>query len=91
MNKNTNFNKKTILITADIGFIGNDLIFDFQEKFPKSKVFIFDYLRNDDTFQNRNLKSFNHYKKLIGSRGAAICKKISFIVINYSYNAESSS
>ena len=53
MNKNIGFNKKTILIAADTGFIGNDLIFDFQEKFPKSKVFVFDYLRNDETFKKK--------------------------------------
>jgi ADP-L-glycero-D-manno-heptose 6-epimerase len=52
------------------------LAFYFQENFPKSKVIVFDCFRNDETFQNGNLKSFGHYKNLIGFRGDIISGNI---------------
>ncbi len=66
------FNNKTILITGGAGFIGSNLAFYFQENFPKSKVTVFDCFRNDETFNNGNLKSFGHYKNLIGFKGEII-------------------
>jgi len=76
MNNKIDFNNKTILITGGAGFIGSNLAFYFQEKFPKSKVVIFDCFRSEETFQNGNLKSFGHYKNLINFHGEIICGNI---------------
>jgi len=76
MNNKIDFNNKTILITGGAGFIGSNLAFYFQENFPKSKVIVFDCFRNDETFHNGNLKSFGHYKNLIGFKGDIICGNI---------------
>ena len=67
------FNNKTILITGGAGFIGSNLAFYFQDNFPQSTIVIFDCFRNNQTFQNGNLKSFGHYKNLIGFNGDVIC------------------
>jgi ADP-L-glycero-D-manno-heptose 6-epimerase len=71
-----NYNNKTILITGGAGFIGSNLAFYFQENFPKSKVIVFDCFRSGKTFENENLKSFGHYKNLIGFKGEIICGNI---------------
>jgi len=76
MNNKIDFNKRTILITGGAGFIGSNLAFYFQKNFPSSKVIVFDCFRNYDTFQNGNLKSFGHYKNLIGFKGNIICGNI---------------
>lgn len=76
MYNNIDFNNKTILITGGAGFIGSNLAFYFQENFPKSKIMVFDCFRNEETFHNGNLKSFGHYKNLIGFRGDIICGNI---------------
>jgi ADP-L-glycero-D-manno-heptose 6-epimerase len=76
MNNKIDFNNKTILITGGAGFIGSNLAFYFQENFQKSKVTVFDCFRNDETFHNGNLKSFGHYKNLIGFKGDIICGNI---------------
>jgi ADP-L-glycero-D-manno-heptose 6-epimerase len=76
MNNKINFNNKTILITGGAGFIGSNLAFYFQENFPLSKVIVFDCFRNDEIFNNGNLKSFGHYKNLIGFTGEIICGNI---------------
>lgn len=70
---NINFNEKKILITGGAGFIGSNLAFYFQENFPGSQIVIFDCFRNEKLFSNGNLKSFGHYKNLIGFKGEIIC------------------
>jgi len=66
------FNNKIVLITGGAGFIGSNLAFYFQENFPKCKVVIFDKFRTDETFSNGNLKSFGHFKNLLGFKGIVI-------------------
>ena len=63
---------KTILITGGAGFIGSNLAFYFQEKHPKAKVVILDSFRSGETLSNGNLKSFGHFKNIIGFRGEVI-------------------
>jgi len=66
------FNTKTILITGGAGFIGSNLAFYFQENYPDSIVVVFDKFRSDETFSNGNLKSFGHFKNLLGFKGIII-------------------
>lgn len=67
------FNHKTILITGGAGFIGSNLAFYFQEHFPHAHIVIFDCFRSEERFSNGNLKSFGHYKNLVGFEGEIIC------------------
>ncbi len=63
---------KTILITGGAGFIGSNLAFYFQENHPAAKVVILDSFRSGETLSNGNLKSFGHFKNIIGFRGEVI-------------------
>lgn len=63
---------KTILITGGAGFIGSNLAFYFQNNHPDAKVVILDSFRSGETLSNGNLKSFGHFKNLIGFRGEII-------------------
>jgi len=65
-------NNKTILITGGAGFIGSNLAFYFQENHPQAKVVVFDSFRSGETLSNGNLKSFGHFKNLLGFRGEII-------------------
>lgn len=69
---NINFNKKTILITGGAGFIGSNLAFYFQKNYPYAKIVVLDCFRSGETFSNGNLKSFGHFKNLIGFNGIVI-------------------
>ncbi|HEX5670301.1 MAG TPA: ADP-glyceromanno-heptose 6-epimerase [Sulfuricurvum sp.] len=65
-------NTKTILITGGAGFIGSNLAFYFQEHYPQAKVVVLDLFRSNLTLSNGNLKSFGHFKNLIGFTGEVI-------------------
>lgn len=64
--------EKTILITGGAGFIGSNLAFYFQENHPEAKVVILDAFRSGETLSNGNLKSFGHFKNLLGFHGEII-------------------
>jgi len=68
-----NYNNKSILITGGAGFIGSNLAFFFQDNFPNTEIVIFDCFRNNERFENGNLKSFGHYSNLIHFKGDVIC------------------
>ena len=63
---------KTILITGGAGFVGSNLAFYFQEKHPEVKVVVLDSFRSGETLSNGNLKSFGHFKNLLGFSGEVI-------------------
>jgi len=63
---------KTILITGGAGFIGSNLAFYFQNNHPEAKIVILDSFRSGETLSNGNLKSFGHFKNLIGFTGEII-------------------
>ncbi|MFC4892069.1 ADP-glyceromanno-heptose 6-epimerase [Pseudofrancisella aestuarii] len=69
---NINFNDSSILITGGAGFIGSNLAFYFQKNYPEAEVIVLDKFRNGETFSNGNLKSFGHFKNLIGFKGVVI-------------------
>ena len=63
---------KTILITGGAGFIGSNLAFYFQNNHPEAGVVVLDSFRSGECLSNGNLKSFGHYKNLIGFTGEII-------------------
>lgn len=70
------FNNKNILITGAAGFIGSSLCFYFQENFPNANIIALDCFRSGETFSNGNLKSFGHFKNLLGFNGQVISGNI---------------
>lgn len=70
------FNKKTILITGGAGFIGSNLAFYFQNNYPQANVVVLDCFRNNQTLSNGNLRSFGHYKNLLGFTGVVMSADI---------------
>jgi ADP-L-glycero-D-manno-heptose 6-epimerase len=83
---------RTILITGGAGFIGSNLAFYFQNNHPEAKVVILDSFRSGETLSNGNLKSFGHFKNLVGFRGEIISGDINDkdllldLEINYNFD-----
>lgn len=73
---NIDFNNKNILITGAAGFIGSNLCFYFQENYPQANIIALDCFRSGETFSNGNLKSFGHFKNLLGFQGTVISGNI---------------
>lgn len=73
---NIDFNNKNILITGAAGFIGSSLCFYFQNNYPEANIIALDSFRNSETFSNGNLKSFGHFKNLLGFKGQVISGNI---------------
>ncbi len=71
-----NFNNKYILITGAAGFIGSSLCFYFQKNYPDANIIALDSFRSGETFSNGNLKSFGHFKNLLGFTGTVISGNI---------------
>lgn len=67
-----NLANKTILITGGAGFIGSNLAFYFQNNHPLAKVVVLDSFRSTQVLSNGNLKSFGHFKNLLGFCGEVI-------------------
>jgi ADP-L-glycero-D-manno-heptose 6-epimerase len=65
-------NNKNILVTGGAGFIGSNIAFYIQKKFPLSNIVIFDSFRTLETFPSGNHTSLGHFKNLIGFNGTVI-------------------
>lgn len=66
---------KRVLITGAAGFIGSALAHHFDKNRDLS-VLALDKFRNDERFSNGNLKSFGHFKNLLGFSGDVLSADI---------------
>lgn len=64
-----NLNKQKIVITGGAGFIGSAIAHHLDKTYPDCEVLVVDTFRNEETFSNGNLKSFGHFKNLLGFSG----------------------
>ncbi len=69
--------KKNILITGGAGFIGSNLAFEIQKRFPESTITIFDKFNNREKRENGNFKYFGDYKNLIGLKAKVLSGDLS--------------
>tara|TARA_B110000003_G_scaffold255543_1_gene272390 strand:+ start:5672 stop:6676 length:1005 start_codon:yes stop_codon:yes gene_type:complete len=76
MTKKINLNGKNVLITGGAGFIGSNIAFYLQEKYPECNITIFDKFRDNNFFHNGNPTSYGHFDNLIGFKGRIICGDI---------------
>ena len=60
---------KRVVITGAAGFIGSNLAHYFDENLKDVEVLAVDKFRSDEKFSNGNLKSFGHFKNLLGLAG----------------------
>ena len=87
-----NLKNRIILITGGAGFIGSNLAFYFQNNHPEAKVVVLDSFRSGETLSNGNLKSFGHFKNLVGFKGEIISGDINDkdllldLEINYNFD-----
>ncbi|EJP74235.1 ADP-glyceromanno-heptose 6-epimerase [Campylobacter sp. FOBRC14] len=64
-----NLDGKNIVVTGGAGFIGSALAHYLDENFKDARVLVVDKFRSNETFSNGNLKSFGHFKNLLGFKG----------------------
>ena len=70
-------NQYTWLVTGVAGFIGSNLAFYFQQKYPQSKIIIFDCFRNEEVLSNGNFEgTFYRYIKLTEAQEKWIRPKV---------------
>ena len=62
-----------IVITGGGGFIGSNLAKHFM---AEHEVLVVDSFRSNKTFSNGNLRSFGHFKNLLGFDGEIYCGDI---------------
>jgi len=69
--------QKNILITGGAGFIGSNLAFEIQNRFPEYKITIFDKFNVRERRENGNFRYFGDYKNLIGLKAEIITGDLS--------------